>query len=102
MEGPRANISTISNNDAALHRAVRIVAMLNLAYFGVEFGWLWRLAPSHCDFARSGFSNTVDSLGEDCCSASTGSHPLVAGWRWGTGGKPVLRWPSRSFSYPQR
>ena len=38
MEGPRAHISTISNNDAALRRAVRIVAMLNLAYFGVEFG----------------------------------------------------------------
>ena len=38
MEGPRAHTSTISNNDAALRRAVRIVAMLNLAYFGVEFG----------------------------------------------------------------
>ena len=38
MEGPRAHISTISNNDAALRRAVRIVAMLNLAYFSVEFG----------------------------------------------------------------
>lgn len=34
MEGPRAHIFTISNNDAALRRAVRIVARLNLAYFG--------------------------------------------------------------------
>jgi Co/Zn/Cd efflux system component len=37
MEAPRAHILTISNDDAALCRAVRIVALLNLAYFGVEF-----------------------------------------------------------------
>ena len=46
MEAPRAHILTISNDDAALGRAVRIVALLNLGYFGIEFGVALGLAPS--------------------------------------------------------
>src|SRR5215207_5348660 len=38
METPRAPSSPITNDDSALRRAIRIVALLNLAYFGVEFG----------------------------------------------------------------
>jgi Co/Zn/Cd efflux system component len=38
METPRAHTSPIANDDTALRRAVQIVAFLNLAYFGVEFG----------------------------------------------------------------
>ena len=38
VESPRAHTSSIANDDAAPRRVVQIVAMLNLAYFGVEFG----------------------------------------------------------------
>jgi Co/Zn/Cd efflux system component len=38
MEIPGAHISPIDNDDAALRRALQMVALLNLAYFGVEFG----------------------------------------------------------------
>ncbi len=38
METPRAHSSPVANDNAALRRAVQMVALLNLAYFGVEFG----------------------------------------------------------------
>ena len=38
MEIDDTHNSLLGNDDAALRRAVRIVALLNLAYFGVEFG----------------------------------------------------------------
>jgi Co/Zn/Cd efflux system component len=37
MEAPLAHTSAVATDDAALRRAVQIVALLNLAYFGVEF-----------------------------------------------------------------